>query len=110
MKIYAGTIMIWPGTSIPSGWAACDGTVLQRADYPALFSLLNVLYGGDGQTTFALPDLRGRVPVGLGPGPFGSSHHGVNKVNQNYTPNLTSHGSPRVGTVGMFYIIALEDF
>lgn len=97
--------MIWPGTSTPPGWAACDGTLLQRGDYPSLFFLLGNRYGGDGTSTFALPDLRGRVPVGVGPGPFGWSDHGVNT----YTPNLTSHGTPRIGTAGMFYIIALED-
>jgi hypothetical protein len=53
-----------------------------------------------------LPDLRGRVPVGVGPGPFGWSDHGVNI----HTPNLTSHGIPRIGTAGMFYIISLQDF
>lgn len=109
MKIYAGTIMIWPGSSAPPGWGVCDGTLLQRANYPALFSLLGSSFGGDGTTTFALPDFRGRVPVGAGPGPFGWSDHGVNPSNQTYSPNLTNHGTPRIGTFGCFYIIALED-
>ncbi|WP_233081719.1 phage tail protein [Rheinheimera soli] len=53
----------------PRGWAFCDGRLLAIAQYSALFSLLGTTYGGDGQTTFALPDLRGRVPTGQGQGP-----------------------------------------
>lgn len=48
----------------PSGWLFCDGRLLPIAQYQALFSLLGITFGGDGRTTFALPDLRGRVPVG----------------------------------------------
>jgi microcystin-dependent protein len=109
MKIYAGTVMIWPGTGTPPGWAACDGTILQKSQYPALWNVLLNKYGGDGITTFALPDFRGRVPVGVGPGPFGWIDSGINSVNQSYTPTLTNHGTPKVGTIGCFYIIALED-
>jgi microcystin-dependent protein len=51
------------------GWMSCDGRLLPISQYSALFSLLGTQYGGDGRTTFALPDLRGRVPVGIGSGP-----------------------------------------
>ncbi|HQU86245.1 MAG TPA: tail fiber protein [Pyrinomonadaceae bacterium] len=50
----------------PKGWAFCNGQLLQISQHNALFSLLGTTYGGDGKTTFALPDLRGRVPVGAG--------------------------------------------
>ncbi|MEJ2619331.1 MAG: tail fiber protein [Candidatus Thiodiazotropha sp.] len=50
----------------PRGWALCDGTVLDINDNQALFALINSNFGGNGQTTFALPDFRGRVPVSLG--------------------------------------------
>lgn len=53
----------------PRGWASCDGQLLPISSYQALFSLLGTTYGGDGRTTFALPDLRGRVPMHKGRGP-----------------------------------------
>lgn len=53
----------------PRGWALCQGQLMSIAQNSALFSLLGTTYGGNGQTTFALPDLRGRSPVGMGQGP-----------------------------------------
>ncbi len=53
----------------PTGWAKCEGQLLPIAQNQALFSLLGTLYGGDGRTTFALPDMRGRFPIGTGQGP-----------------------------------------
>jgi microcystin-dependent protein len=63
---FIGEIRMFPGTFAPQGWALCDGTLQSIAENTALFSLLGTTYGGDGQTTFALPDLRGRVPVHQG--------------------------------------------
>ncbi|MFG1396798.1 phage tail protein [Roseixanthobacter pseudopolyaromaticivorans] len=60
---YLGEIRIFPYGQIPTGWAKCEGQVLQVQQYQALFTLLSNRFGGDGRTTFALPDLRGRVPV-----------------------------------------------
>ncbi|RTY90059.1 phage tail protein [Flavobacterium sp. GT3R68] len=60
---------MFAGNYAPAGWATCDGQLLPIAQNTALFSLLGTMYGGDGQTTFALPDLRGRVPVHSGTGP-----------------------------------------
>jgi microcystin-dependent protein len=53
----------------PVGWALCDGSLLSVSQNPALFSLLGIMFGGNGTTTFGLPDLRGRAPVGMGNGP-----------------------------------------
>ncbi|MGX7835566.1 phage tail protein, partial [Campylobacter fetus subsp. venerealis] len=53
----------------PRGWALCQGQLLSIAQNTALFSLLGTMYGGDGRTTFALPDLRGRCAIGMGQGP-----------------------------------------
>jgi microcystin-dependent protein len=53
----------------PLGWAACDGSLLPISQYDALFALIGTTYGGDGQTTFALPDLRSRLPIHAGQGP-----------------------------------------
>ena len=58
-----GEIGIFPSDKIPAGWLPCDGQILPVAANQALFSLLGTTYGGDGRTTFALPDLRGRVPI-----------------------------------------------
>jgi microcystin-dependent protein len=60
---YVGQINLVPFNFAPRGWAKCDGQLLSIAQYPALFAVLGTAYGGDGNITFALPDLRGRVPV-----------------------------------------------
>jgi microcystin-dependent protein len=67
---YVGEIRMFAGNFEPQGWAFCDGRLLPIAENDVLFYLLGTTYGGDGQTTFALPDLRGRVPIhqGVGPG------------------------------------------
>ncbi|HYE36519.1 phage tail protein [Methylocaldum sp.] len=59
-----GQIILWPIPWVPQGWALCDGSLLSISQNTALFSLIGTTYGGNGQTTFALPDLRNRVPVG----------------------------------------------
>lgn len=66
---YIGEIRIWAGIRCPQDWHFCDGTLLKISDYNALFALLGTTYGGDGQTTFGLPDLRGRAPIHMGQGP-----------------------------------------
>ncbi|PWK85926.1 phage tail protein [Fulvimonas soli] len=65
---YVGEIRLFPYTFAPNGWFDCDGRLLSIAEYEVLFTLLGTTYGGDGATTFALPDLRGRVPVHQGAG------------------------------------------
>ncbi|AVS82568.1 phage tail protein [Paracidovorax avenae] len=64
-EAYIGTIVLWAGSWVPRNWALCDGTQLKIMDYQALYSLIGVRYGGDARTTFNLPDLRNRVPMGL---------------------------------------------
>jgi microcystin-dependent protein len=66
---YVGEIRIFAGTFAPAGWAFCDGQIMPVAGNEALFNLIGTIYGGDGDQTFALPDLRGRVPVHMGQGP-----------------------------------------
>ncbi|NRR20822.1 phage tail protein [Brevibacillus sp. MS2.2] len=63
MEPFLGEIRFFPFPFAPQGWALCNGAVLPISRNQALFSLLGVVYGGDGKNTFALPDLRGRVPV-----------------------------------------------
>lgn len=66
---FVAEIRIFPFNFAPRGWAWCDGQILPLSQNTALFSLLGTTYGGDGKSTFALPDLRGRTPLGWGQGP-----------------------------------------
>lgn len=66
---FIGEIRIFAGNFAPRGWALCQGQILSIAQNTALFSILGTTYGGNGQTTFALPDLRGRFPMQQGQGP-----------------------------------------
>jgi microcystin-dependent protein len=68
MDPFLGEIWMFGGNFAPQGRATCDGQILPIAQNTALFSLLGTTYGGNGQTTFALPDLRGRLPVHIGGG------------------------------------------
>lgn len=69
---FIGEIRLFAGNFAPSGWLFCQGQLLPISEYDALFNLIGTTYGGDGQTTFALPDLRSRVPVHQGTGLTGS--------------------------------------
>lgn len=66
---FVGEIRMFAGNFAPRGWAFCDGQLLAVSQNDALFSLLGTIYGGDGRTTFGLPDLRGRIPIHAGQGP-----------------------------------------
>ncbi len=66
---YVGEIRMFAGNFAPRGWALCDGQLLAVSQNDALFSLLGTIYGGDGRTTFGLPDMRGRIPIHAGSGP-----------------------------------------
>jgi microcystin-dependent protein len=63
---YVGEIRMFAGTFAPSGWMFCEGQLLPISQYDTLFNLIGTTYGGDGQSTFALPDLRGRIPMHMG--------------------------------------------
>ena len=66
VESYIGEIRLFAGSFPPTGWAFCNGQTLQVQQYTAMFTILGTTYGGDGATTFGLPDLRGRVPVHSG--------------------------------------------
>ena len=72
---FVAEIRIFACNFPPTGWAFCNGQLLPISQNTALFALLGTTYGGDGRSTFALPDLRGRAPMHPGPGPGLSSHH-----------------------------------
>jgi microcystin-dependent protein len=65
---YVGEIRLFAGNFAPVGWMFCDGSLLQISQYDVLFNLIGTTYGGDGLQTFALPDLRSRVPIHMGQG------------------------------------------
>ena len=65
---FIGQIIMFAGNFAPAGWALCQGQLLSVAENEVLFNLIGVTYGGDGETTFALPDLRGRLPISSGKG------------------------------------------
>lgn len=74
MEPFLGQIIMFGGNFAPRSWAFCDGQLLPINQNSALFSILGTIYGGDGRTTFALPDMRGRVPIHPGNGPGLSSY------------------------------------
>jgi microcystin-dependent protein len=68
-EAFIGEIRIWPSNRIPQGWALCNGALRSIADNQVLYSLIGNTYGGTQNVNFALPDLRGRLPIGQGQGP-----------------------------------------
>ena len=109
MEPFIGQIMLFAGNFAVRGWALCDGQLLPINSNQALFSILGTTYGGDGETTFGLPDLRGRVPIHMGNGPglsnrtlgskSGAETHTLN-VNQmpNHNHNPVIRASTDEGT------------
>jgi microcystin-dependent protein len=77
---YVGEIRIFGGNFAPAGWMFCEGQLLPISEYETLFNLIGTTYGGDGQSTFGLPDLRGRVPLHVGNGYTLAQNGGVESV------------------------------
>jgi microcystin-dependent protein len=71
---YVGEIRIFAGNFAPTGWMFCDGSLLSISENETLFQLIGTTYGGDGQSTFALPDLRSRIPIHQGNGTQGNTY------------------------------------
>lgn len=91
MEGYIGEIRIFAGNFAPGAWAFCDGSLQSIAVYTALYSIVGTIYGGDGQQTFALPDFRGRIPVGTGTGPGLPSYElGQEAGNENVTMTMST--------------------
>lgn len=102
---FIAEIRIFAGNFNPRGWAFCDGQLLPISQNTALFSLIGTTYGGNGQTTFGLPDLRGRVPMHMGQGPGLSNHvQGEKSGTESVTvlpANLPPHTHAFSATAGM---------
>jgi microcystin-dependent protein len=99
---YVGEIRMFAGNFAPAGWQFCNGALLQISEFDTLFNLIGTTYGGDGQQTFAVPDLQGRVPIHMGQGPGLSSYiigqnGGVETVTLS-TQQIPQHGHTPVGS------------
>ena len=90
---YVGEIQLFAGNFAPSGWNFCDGSILAIAQFETLFNLIGTTYGGDGQTTFQLPDLRRRAPINQGTGP-GLSGYVVGQSGGSESVTLTTNQMP----------------
>jgi microcystin-dependent protein len=96
MEAFMGTIMPVAFTFAPRGWMLCQGQLISIQQNSALFALLGVQYGGDGVSTFALPDLRARTLVGMGASPIGMT---VLQAQQFGTPNVTANSAGTASTM-----------
>ncbi len=101
---YVGELRIFAGNFAPAGWMFCEGQLLPISEYETIFQLIGTTYGGDGQSTFALPDLRGRLPLHQGTGSSGTTYSmadaaGAEQVTLtiNQIPN---HTHPMLGASG----------
>ena len=111
---YIGAIFIWAGNFAPKDYAFCNGQLLPISQYQALFSILGTTYGGDGQTTFSLPNLCGRMPLGAAvqggganPNPQTLGASGGNSSLTLTTNNLPAHNHPATFTPGAAADIAI---
>lgn len=91
---YVGEVRLFAGNFAPNGWFFCDGSLLAISEYETLFQLIGTTYGGDGQITFALPDLRGRVPIGMGQG-SGLTNRVLGEIGGQETITLTTANMPQ---------------
>lgn len=99
---YIGEVRAWANNFCPYGWARTDGQIIAIQDNPALYSLIGTQYGGNGQSTFGLPDMRGRTPVG-----WGTSSQGLTNwiwgeyAGTEYTNEVPQHSHPLYASAGL---------
>ena len=114
---FVGEIRMFAGNFAPRGWAFCDGQLLAVSQNDALFSLFGTIYGGDGRTTFGLPDLRGRIPLHQGTGPGlsnrrlgskGGSENVTLTTNQlaSHTHDFNANTAPATGSAPQGKVLA----
>lgn len=113
---YVGEIRIFAGNFPPAGWEFCEGQLLPISEYETLFQLIGTMYGGDGQSTYGLPDLRGRIPIHQGNGKIMAEAGGVETVtlvpNQipAHTHSLYASASPAVSSAPSENVLAQTTF
>ena len=111
---FVGEIRMFAGNFAPSGWAFCQGQLLPISENEVLFNLIGTTYGGDGQNTFALPDLQSRVPVHVGPGFALAQSGGVESVTlttsqipaHSHVPQCNSNPATAAGPGGNVWAVA----
>src|ERR1700752_4137953 len=96
-KPSVGEIRMFAGNFAPAGWMFCEGQLLPISEYETLFNLIGTTYGGDGQSTFALPDLRGRVPMHFGNGFALAETGGAEEVTLTVS-QIPAHNHPFLAT------------
>ena len=94
---YVGEIRMFAGNFNPAGWMFCEGQLLPISEYETLFNLIGTTYGGDGQSTFALPDLRGRVPLHMGNGFTLAETGGTEEITLTVA-QIPAHSHPFLGS------------
>ena len=94
---YVGEIRMFAGNFAPAGWMFCEGQLLPISENETLFQLIGTTYGGDGQSTFALPDLRGRLPVHMGSGFILGETGGTEEITLTVN-QIPAHGHPWLGS------------
>jgi microcystin-dependent protein len=97
---YVGEIRMFAGNFPPVGWMFCEGQLLAISENETLFQLIGTTYGGDGESTFGLPDLRGRVPIHQGNGFILAETGGAEEITLT-TPQLPSHTHPYMATTAV---------
>lgn len=94
---YVGEIRMFAGNFAPAGWMFCEGQLLPISEYETLFNLIGTTYGGDGQSTFALPDLRGRIPLHQGNGFTLAETGGAEEITLTVS-QIPAHSHPLLST------------
>jgi microcystin-dependent protein len=94
---YVGEIRMFAGNFAPAGWMFCEGQLLPISENETLFQLIGTTYGGDGESTFALPDLRGRIPIHQGNGFILAETGGAEEITLT-VPQIPAHTHPLLGS------------
>jgi microcystin-dependent protein len=94
---YVGEIRMFAGNFAPAGWMFCEGQLLPISENETLFQLIGTTYGGDGESTFALPDLRGRIPLHQGNGLTLAETGGAEEITLTVS-QITAHSHPLLAT------------
>jgi len=96
---YVGEIRMFAGNFAPAGWMFCEGQLLPISENETLFQLIGTTYGGDGQSTFALPDLQGRIPLHQGNGFILAETGGAEEITLTVN-QISAHGHPLLASTG----------
>ena len=105
---YVGEIRIFAGNFAPAGWMFCEGQLLPISENETLFNLIGTTYGGDGQSTFALPDLRGRLPMHQGNGFILAETGGAEEITLT-VQQIAAHNHALLGTSGFATVTTTQN-